>query len=380
MIARLIESPEARTQTLSVSLSMATTEPNMSGSAQVTWLDEGQVRTTFYVSPLAFSALAPGAELRFDPFGHAPLTGRQLSFTRPFFERLAREIDRAQSIPEPPGDGTEYDADDADRARRRRLKIGPQATFLNLGVDTQVDWPKEEMLVSFGGHDLILMPKTAQNTQSVHIDLHRAKLSEIEAMTLINRFLSALTWCDDQFAILQDGFGGGPMPVAVPRRNLGFATTYLWILDREIPVGEEGRKALGLFREGANAAEAGLETFAVLSFYKVIELRFDESRKAIKWINEHVDSVLSDYLTSDERERFQVACEKQTAGSYIWSACRVATAHASVKHPSDVDDAEEIRRLSTAATVLRGLARHFIVDELGIAEGRFSPVAKRVAD
>src|SRR3546814_14544575 len=80
-----------------------------------------------------------------------------------------------------------------------------------------------------------------------------------EARTVINRFLSLMTWCDDQYAIAQDGWSGNPVPVAVPKRNLAFTTTYHWVFNRDIPVSEDVLRALALYREGRNAEQRSEE-------------------------------------------------------------------------------------------------------------------------
>src|SRR3546814_18303966 len=85
------------------------------------------------------------------------------------------------------------------------------------------------------------MPKTKDHVQSIHIVLHANRLSMEEARTVINRFLSLMTWCDDQYAIAQDGWSGNPVPVAVPKRNLAFTTTSHWVFNRDLPVSEDVR-------------------------------------------------------------------------------------------------------------------------------------------
>ena len=97
----------------------------------------------------------------------------------------------------------------------------------------------------------------------------------------MNRFLSLMTWCDDQFAVAQDGWAGNPVPTAVPRRNLAFATTQHWIFDRRIPADPDARRALALYREARNAEQNYLVSYAVLSYYKIVELKH---RETIKWL------------------------------------------------------------------------------------------------
>jgi hypothetical protein len=64
-----------------------------------------------------------------------------------------------------------------------------------------------------------------------------------------------MSWCDDQYAVLQDGWSGNPVPVPTRKRDLGFTTAHTWIFDRKIPVSTEARKALAIYREGRNAEQ-----------------------------------------------------------------------------------------------------------------------------
>lgn len=233
-------------------------------------------------------------------------------------------------------------------------------------------WPKKEMLIQFDQYDLVLMPKTKEHTQSIHIDLHTNRLTDKQAGTVINRFLSLLTWCDDAFAVKQGGWSGNPVPVAVPRRDLAFATAYGWVFDRRISTSDETRRALAHYREGRNAAEAGLAGYTVLSYFKVIEIKYEDSGKAKKWIAENFSDATAAHAVDPLTKHFMTACGSEAPGKYIWDACRLAVAHASVKHPSDADDSDEITRLYSASYVLRLLARHLIRSDLGVSDSFYS--------
>jgi len=45
------------------------------------------------------------------------------------------------------------------------------------------------------------------------------------------------------------------------------------IFDRHVPATDEQRRALAHYREGRNAEEVSLVSYAVLSYFKIIELR-----------------------------------------------------------------------------------------------------------
>jgi hypothetical protein len=92
-----------------------------------------------------------------------------------------------------------------------------------------------------------------------------------------------MTWCDDNFAILQDGWSGNSVPVPVPKSNLGLITAYSWIFDRKIPASPEARKALAIYREGRNAEQNYLISYAVLCYYKIVELKYRGKAEARSW-------------------------------------------------------------------------------------------------
>ena len=92
--------------------------------------------------------------------------------------------------------------------------------WLNVAVKGHATWPTKETKVTFGGYELLLKPATNDTEQSVHINLKG--ISEQEALTLINRFLSILSWCDDTPMENLYGFSGSVVPVIISR-NIGRA-------------------------------------------------------------------------------------------------------------------------------------------------------------
>ena len=365
----------ARETIIAVRLSKAEAGTNNNGIATITTEVDGSRREQAFVSSDAVTLLQAGADESFDPeLRNAPVS-RELVFNRRFFERLARAVEHARAHPSPPtGDGSEYDEEDAERERRRRLGATPSSNFLNIGVDNQVTWPREETLIDFDRYKLVLMPKTARHMQSIHIDLYSNNLSTQEALTVINRFLSLLTWCDDQYAIAQDGWSGSPIPLPVSKRDLAFTTTYHWLFKRDIPASNEGQRALALYREARNAEQNFMISYAVLNYYKIIEIRYADSRNskpARDWISQNFPSIRDDPQDQHGIADFLAACGGEPPDQYIYKACRVAVAHTSNDYPSDPDDAAELRRLHNAAEVMRRLARRFISLELGVSDSPF---------
>lgn len=373
-LSHILADQTARDSIVAVRLSVAEVGTNSNGIAVITHERDDTRDELTFVPDDAVSLLQPGA--RYDAaLRNAPVS-RELVFNRRFFQKLAREIDDARAYPMPPiGDGSEYDKEDAEKARRERLGATSSSQFLDIGVDNQVTWPREETLITFDRYKLVLMPKTKDHVQSIHIDLHANRLSMEEARTVINRFLSLMTWCDDQYAIAQDGWSGNAVPVAVPKRNLAFTTTYHWVFNREIPISEDVLRALALYREGRNAEQNFMISYAVLSYFKVLEVRYPEGKLIKTWIAKKFP------LLGNGKEDVRVtallaACGDEPVEEYLWKACRIAVAHVREKHPSDPDSADELGRLHNAAGIMRWLARFFIREELGVSDSPFQSGAE----
>lgn len=365
LIARLLDDETARDALLHLRLSVSESGQNAHGSATAMFQTPDGPRASSYVSGFATSALA-GAQEAFDSERRFARASRDLVLNRRFFVELARAIAWSANTPEPEGDGSEYDADDVHRARMGRLRIGANAFVLNMAVDTHAAWPREETLITFEGIRLILMPPTRETVTSIHVDLHGNKVSSEAAQTVIRRFLSVLAWEDDQYAVLGDGWAGNSAPVAVSRPQQAFATAEPWLPPLRGPRDDRANRALAHYRAGCNAEHAGLVTYAVLSFYKVLEVRFRRKEQIPKWIVRNLDAVRTEYGREDTWARFDAARGEQSAEDYIRIAYRHAAAHASMGTPSDEDETQELVRLNTGADVLRALARKLLVDELGI--------------
>lgn len=352
-----------------VSVSDSEIYTNSHCRATVHYMLDGQEQIAYYVSKYAVSLLCDGAEKRYDPSEITSSVINEIVFYPSFFRSIERNLKYEASLPSIKYP-EEPETDDLveKQKRAKHLGITQSSRFLNLAVDCQVTWPKHETLVQFDGYKLVLMPKTREHTTSIHIDLHRHKLTSEQARTIIHRFLSILTWCNDQYAVLQDGGAGNPVPVAVSKRDLAFSTAYNWCFDRKSPTDTDKRKAIAIYREGRNAEQNFLIGFAVLSYYKIIEIRHKGSEE--KWFGNNYPAVKGK-LGKEIGSQFEKHCGDKKVEKYLTVLCRHAVAHAGDPHNIDPDDSEKLGKLHVAANVLRELARHFIRTEMEVSESYY---------
>lgn len=365
----LLTHPEALASIIEVRITSSEIGANNNGLAAMIYTVDGKQKTSHYIGSTAVSLLQEGAEKTFDPRVFSSMATETILY-RSFFTRVIRELKNKTPL------AVTTFADDADETERERqreerirnLGIKAGARYLNVGVDNHVDWPKSETKVEFNGHTLILMPKTRDHTTSIHVDLRHERLTDEDAMTLINKFLSMMSWCDDHYAIMQGGWSGNSIPAAVPRRDLAFTTTAHWVFNRKSPSSEEARKAISMYREGLNAEYNFMISYAVVAYYKILELRYRSAAQVKAWMREHYGILRQKTYDKETVTKFESACGKQTPEVYLYSACRTAVAHANTPFSSDPDDFHEIRRLHIAADILRPLARKFIREELGVSD------------
>ncbi len=365
-MAALLSKDDDCNALVSLTLSIARIPGNDEYQAKLLFQDDGQRKTTSYVSKHALTLAAAGAEKNFDHDRPLSTNTRQLVLNREFFQKLKRDVDLSRHLDRPlETDWRDYETEEARNAFHERLGASRGSTFLNLGVDTTVTWPKEPTRVEFGGHHFVLFPKTKENSHSISIDLHGECITAEDARTLLSRFLSVLSWCDDRHAILRDGWSGNPVPVPVPRRDMAFSTMMAWMFYRSMPEDAALLNCLSYYREGLNAAEAEIASQEVLSFFKVFESGFKNfgrreiGPKTQEWIAsvfvEACKNVQPAYLKIFDEDRQDTVVEK-----YVYENCRVAAAHASKNFVSDADMSSETRRLAVAAEIMRALARHYI--------------------
>lgn len=366
-IAVLFANEDDCVSLMSLTLSIARIPGNDEYQAKLIFEEDGQRKTTSYVSKYALSLAAAGAEKDFDHDRPLSTNTRQLVLNREFFRNLKRDVDLSRHLDRPlETDWREYETEEERSAFHERLGARKGSVFLNLGVDTTVTWPKEPTRVEFGGHHFVLFPKTTETSHSISIDLQGERISAEDARTLLNRFLSVLSWCDDRHAILRQGWSGNPVPGPVPRRDMAFSTMMTWMFYRSLPDDEQLLNCLSYYREGLNAAEAEIVSQEVLSFFKVFEMR-REGAQVRRWVAEEFDAACKN-VPPEILQRFNEDRQEKAVEIYVYENCRVAAAHASKKFTSDADMSSETRRLSVAAEIVRALARHYIRTTFGFSD------------
>lgn len=236
--------------------------------------------------------------------------------------------------------------------------------WLQVGVRGGAIWPTQEIEVQFGGHALLLKPATKDTEQSVHLNL--VGITHEEGLTLINRFLSVLSWCDDQALENLFGWSGNPCPVAIPRQPRMIGSSIAFPFFRTLETSAEARLALALYRE---ARSINSVPYAFLGYFKILNVFWKD-----RWINrsnELVEGIratlpqIADQSASDRMSK--LAPSQADLASYLYESGRCAVAHAHTQPLVDPDSINDIHRLSADMPIIKAIAEYLMEHRLNLS-------------
>jgi hypothetical protein len=237
---------------------------------------------------------------------------------------------------------------------------------MNIRIKGEAAWPEKETRIRFGGHELLLKPATKNTDASVHMDI--AAISETEALTLINRFLSVLSWCDDVPVENLYGWSGTQAPVAMPRNTSRTVGTCIgeYPFYRDIEQNPKAKLALALYRE---ALTVNSVPFSFLSYFNILNIFWkDRYEKGSNELIEGIKTTLPSLSDKEAMDRIKQLTETQAdIANYLYESGRCAIAHAYSFPFVDPDDVVDLRRLSQDMWVIKAIAEMLIEDTLGIS-------------
>ncbi len=231
--------------------------------------------------------------------------------------------------------------------------------WLNVRVKGTASWPSKETTVIFGGHELLVKPATRDDDQSIHVNLQR--ISAVEALTLINRFLSVLSWCDDQ--PMENGYGlsGTSVPVAVGRESRSVGSSIAFPFYRNVESEPNTRLALALCREGRTVNSI---PFSFLSYFKILNIFWNGRNEIIEGLRATVPKITDVDAIARAKE---LQASIPDVPRYLYEPGRCAIAHAFADPLVDPDDVANLRRLSQDLEIVKAVAEHLIEEKMGVS-------------
>lgn len=240
-------------------------------------------------------------------------------------------------------------------------ELRQNADWLVAGVRTTGSWPVRTQKVLYRSETLWIIPLMRQYEPSIAMRRPPGKSRE-QCETLMMRFVSALSWVEEE-GMLVDGIGGGNLPRPMGRSSQQFVSIcdefHLDYLPE--PNDERTLLAMALMREGRGLNHPG---YAFLSFYRVLEVAFPNGRDRADWISKHV-MFLKDHQAKAAVQKL-LDTGISDIGRHLRDSNRHAMAHAKEDPIIDPDDLSEMRRLWQELPIISALARGAIERELGV--------------
>lgn len=242
--------------------------------------------------------------------------------------------------------------------------------WLSVRISGKVMWPTKKTTISFAGHDLVLFPPTTDTDPSLHINLN--KLSSKQGMTLINRFLSFLSWCEDAPVENLGGISGQLNPHPIPSKEENqLCYTDVFPLSIKLHEDEKALRALALFRE---ARSVNSISFCLLSYFKILNIVWKDTK--INGKNEIVEGIrdtLPKILDTEANDRIARLRKKgeRDIPAYVYGSGRCAVAHAYKDPMADPDNIEDLHRLSEDTWIIKAIAGYLMEHTLVISRSLF---------
>jgi hypothetical protein len=240
-------------------------------------------------------------------------------------------------------------------------ELAERGEWIVANIRTDGWWPVNAQKVMYRGEAVWILPVMKGFHPAVAMKVPQTK-SRSECEKLLMRFISNLSWVEGR-GFMVEGLGGGSLPAPMGRDK-----------ERGIPIGEEfdlsyfpeptsveALRALALMREGRGLNHPA---YAFLSFFRVLEVAFSDSKRRQKWVSDNTGSVHG-HGVADALAGLRLKGVTDI-GAHLYESGRCAIAHANRTPIVDPDDPADTRRLQSELPIMMALAQKAIEEELGI--------------
>jgi hypothetical protein len=253
--------------------------------------------------------------------------------------------------------------------RKLRSRMG----WLSAAVASSIPWPKKDVWIQYAGDDFILRgTENGQQPTAPAIAVPGNPQQIEESLARVYRLTSVLGWFLNGYVdVVETIQGSHPIGFGAQMRQAysevgqfgdrGFDCNHMPIVEPE-----NVRIALAFWREGQRLTRIH-DSYAFLSYFKVIESQYQKGSDRADWFARHVG-----LMTGDAGARVaQLRADGTDVGLHLYDSGRNAVAHASFGGGIvDPDIPADRRRIVADLVLMRELARHYIASELKVPTAR----------
>lgn len=241
-------------------------------------------------------------------------------------------------------------------------------------VASSIPWPAKDVWIQYAGDDFILRgTDNGEQRLAPAITMPGTMQRREECLSKLYRFTSVLGWFRDGFVDVVDIMHGSRAIVfgagtRLAHSSIGqFGSKSFDCNHMPIIEDENVRIALAFWREGERLSGVH-DSYAFLSYFKVIESQYQDGRERADWLTRNLDQL------TEERAVARIAelrAAGEDVGRHLYDSGRNAVAHASFGGDIvDPDIPSDRRRIAADLVLMRGLARRYIAHELKVPTAR----------
>jgi hypothetical protein len=240
-------------------------------------------------------------------------------------------------------------------------ELASRGEWVCLNIEPNVPWPVRAQPLDFDAHRVWIIPLTSECYPGVAIKRPQ-NLSRNDAEGLLFRLLSVISWREECGIAVAHRTGGNlPHMMGLDKKS-GFSIRESFdFTDVICPQFEGSRVALALMREARSLNHHG---YAFLSYWRVLEIAFPESRARVAWM----EATLPTLSGQGIREALAsiVLLGAADVCRHLFESGRCAIAHATGQPIINPDDPRDAARLSCELPVVREMATRVIEERFGI--------------
>jgi Methylamine utilization protein MauJ len=252
------------------------------------------------------------------------------------------------------------------------MGISPLRMWLIAGVETDLDWPKQETSVDLLGRSFVLRPPTSEAAADIRTSSSYPDEQQV-AYEGISRFLSVFSWWWGRGARIGLCTGSTAERMRIGNRGLyppPLTEDFYIPTEMPIPKCDQSRLAVALYREALTVRNT---SYGFLGFLKILNINCPKPQEQIEWINVAIANVNE----PDAQKRLsELTATEPNIGSYLYGSGRCAVAHASASPTVDPDGGSDLLRLQMDLPVARALAEYRIQEKFHM-DNWYSALVKR---
>jgi hypothetical protein len=248
-------------------------------------------------------------------------------------------------------------------------KLRSRTGWFSAAVASSIPWPKKDVWIQYAGDDFILRgTENGQQPSAPAITVPGISQQIEENLAKIYRLTSVLGWFLNGYVdVVETIQGSHPVGFGAQMRqaysevgqfgNRDFDCNHMPIIETE-----NVRIALAFWREGQRLTRVH-DSYAFLSYFKVIESQYQRGPDRADWFARH-----EDLMSGDAGARVaQLRTDGIDVGYHLYESGRNAVAHASFGGGIvDPDIPADRRTIAADLVLMRELARHYIASELKV--------------